>query len=385
MSAKAKRPPSHASRPTSQGTTASEEHSRKERQNWWSTDVNDSIHLNFEQDLTKTVASHQPFEHDYGTICRTNGIFKCSFIKISTDETGKTKLHLANTAIDLANWEAMLMASLSSGVTGIFFHGLSLTKRHLNALFLAAPKLDHLTELNMDYCLERDDETLFNEALPTIFNSSIAHISLRGNKLTDAFAKTASTLISANIYLSSLNLSDNLLTDAGATSLFESLKLNVNLKYISFRGNACHGSCLPQLLSLIAGQSLSAAENTSLKSIVGLVAARNKKSKELVKKGQAKEADAVEIVAPDGRVFKMGTENYIANRSICEVDFSWSNVDCEQLVAAAEAMLLQPSFTICTGQYALTIVVRGVEVSPTRADALRNITRSCRGSLKFDF
>ena len=323
----------------------------------WETSCNDKdTLLNFEVDITKTSSSQQRFEDEFRDICRMNGVTRCPFLSTSVDSCGKVKVRLLNTTIDIFNWQSMILAAVSTNASAFYFNSLQLIPKHISDFGIGILRLDCVLELTFDY-IQLDDPNVLSSAV----YSNAKFISLRGNKLNDDFAKTASTLLATNVYVQAINLSENLITDQGANYLLDCLRLNPSLNFFALRRNQCSGSCLSSFFSLQIGSLFPSTETPSLKSITGLVNARNKKMKDQAKK--AKEASFEEIPSLDSRVFSSGGINYIANRSLRRFDLSWNPLQEDAIIAAIKQAALLPTLSISADMMSTTVTIKGIEAS----------------------
>jgi hypothetical protein len=390
MSEGKNRPRSHNSRPVSRGSQhGSAEEVPGVLYNYWCSEGNDGVYVNFEQEISKCAPSRQTFEADLARLSSQHGIFQCPFIRSTLNEQGKTTVHIANTKIDIANWEIMLLASISSDASSFHFHNLDLTRTHILHLVACINKMEHVVELRLDYITLTEEDV--DDCFAAVMALDVACVSLRGNGITDTFFKTTATSsLQVNTTMQVLNLSDNKLTDEGLRLLLESIRFSPNLKYVSVRNNLCNGSSVPTLLELLIASPMSPADAAVVKSLTSVVAAKNKKARDLAKKVHGKDKDskaaasvvAVEdLIAPDSRVFKIGSETFVANRSFRELDLSWNPVVLDNIVAASEAVVTHPAFNASLGQFTTACTIKGLDSAS--ATKLQDIGSTFGGSLIF--
>ena len=360
MSSNKTRPRSNLNRPSSRGSIQGEELVSRESSQYWEFSCNDIIHINYEQELAKIGNSSQSFEDEYSHRCKSHGIIPCPTIRCLTSDSQRA-LYLHHTKIDLANWQTMLISSISSSITSIFLYGLEISKRHVNDLVAGVTKAEQLRQLCLDFITMQDDETC--ECLSSVLGCEVQYLSLRGNRISDSVVAAGSSRITANTTIEALDLSQNSITDEGASLLLDSLRLCPNIKYISLRSNLVTGFAFQSVFGLIIGSTLTAADSAQMKSLNTAISARNRRVKDLLKKA-AKEGGVLEleeVPSLEQRVIKVGNESFIANRMIREIDLSWNEIIPERLTEAYKSAVFPSTLFSAQGAFNSTIRITGIK------------------------
>ena len=361
MSSSKIRPKSHSTRPSSRGSTHSEEAASRDPPAYWDFTCNDIIHINYEQEISKISTSLRSYEEDYSSRCKAQGITSCPMIRCREKDLQRA-LYLYHAKIDLANWQVMIMSVISCTISSIFLYGLEISRKHVSDLLLGLSKTEQVKQLCLEYLTIKDDE--FCECLATIFSCEVQFISLRGCRISDLIVEAASSRIMGNTVVEVINLSNNSITDEGASTLFDSLRLSPSMKFISLRNNRISGACLQSLLAVIIGSEVTHSVTSQMKAINTAITSRNKKIKELLKKAvkEGKTFDVEEIPSLDSRIFKVGNDAMIANRTIREVDLSRNPLSADIVSDAYNSALMSPAFNIIQESLNCVVRVTGLDV-----------------------
>jgi len=321
----------------------------------WSSSLNDSG-SSFIAEMGKDVPSAGSFQEDYLNAARTlKLITPCPFVTAipsplllyqasssSEDQDQsipeKTVVRVSNCVVDLGSWRAILLAmsTMGSKIRELTCHGVQLGSEHLADLMVAVEKMNSLTAFNLEFVAfaEGDASSECNAALlasiQQILSGGVAieNISLKGCKLGDAFVSQSSSLLQSNLYLQTLNLSDNELSDVGATDLLLSLRMNPTLREITLSKNKL-GLSGPGIFSAAfaalmtgSGPPAGADEDAFAKTLAKTVADRNKAIKDINKKKKLN-PPIPDLPPPETRVFKgEGGINLIINKTLTIFDLS---------------------------------------------------------------
>ena len=311
----------------------------------------DALIADFPSELAKETVSSGSFREDYEKITVSFGIIPCPFVKISDD---KVSCKVLNCEIDLCNWRAMLLAvaAANSEVKELIIHGCSLTLQHVQDLETTLEKIGTIHTLKMDFTTiaaskvtSSGDEGAEGGECPLPSSSEfwapllsgsimVPYISLKGCSIDDECIKESSALLTENITLRALNLSDNPLTSEGAAVLFKILPLMNCLEHLIIKQSQISGDVVQVLANIIVGRELLEEDDTVLKEVAKKVVEKNKTLKDLNKKRKGKYPDLTDLHTATDRTTKIGETSILLHRSLATLDLSYnpivSDSDCLQ-------------------------------------------------------
>lgn len=368
----------------------------------WSSNVNDNVQLkDFTQELSVDYKSLGSWKADYEHFSAKLGISPCPSFSVTPLEDGKCSCKVANRIIDIASWRSFLLACSANGssVSEIAIHNCQLSALHFTDLCLALEKLGKLDVLKLDYIevisilpvilstqpvvtsknpqaqpkkrastkIDIDEGPIHLTVFGHIFtcNCTINYISLRGNLFTDEFITLMQPVLSNNVTIQSLSLSDNLLTDNGITRLFQILKVHSSIRHISLRKNTCNGTCLEMLAALITGTPVTPEDDQILKTVVKIVAEKNKSIKEVNKKrkklGQL-DIEEVPGLLMEQRVVKLDkSTTLVLNRNINTIDLSSNPITVDRVNEFANKLNMKANEPALSSiPYDLNLLLRNV-------------------------
>ena len=297
----------------------------------------DTLIADFHGELQKDATSAGSFEEDYSTVCSTFNIVSCPFIQISTNKATCKVMHCA---IDLSNWRAMLIAAstVNSEVKEFVFVNCVLTKQHIDALSMALEKLGTIHALRMEYItiIQSTEEGDISKAefwKPLLDGKiHVPYVTLTGCGIDCQCIKDSIQVLSENLSIQALNLSDNLLTDAGASALFNIVPLISSIKYLVLRNCEITGdeNSLQSLVEVFVGKPVSEEHDAVMKTVAKNVVERNKALKDLNKKRKGKYPELADLVAPTERTIKVGDESLMVHRAMISIDISHNKLRVEK-------------------------------------------------------
>ena len=277
----------------------------------WSSDINDASCLSdFVTECNKdNTAVGGGAYADYSKICITQKITVCPHIKFDG-----ASCKVLNCVIDLPNFRAMLLAcgTVNSEVKEIVIHNSAITSQHVLDLCILLEKIGPFQSLKIDYCRDVNDSSLSSDFFRPLLSGTalVSYLSFKGNKLDDTFISDNLKILSENLTLRALNLSENLITDAGAALFFGILPCSLALKYVSLKRNKIEGVSLLSLVETLTGNAISPENDATIKTIAKNVVDRNKLHKDINKKRKGKYPELVDLIAPTDRVVKIGPDRY---------------------------------------------------------------------------
>lgn len=354
----------------------------------WSYEINPSNLIdNFSSAVDVDIPSRGSWSEDFAAVCSKYKIpAPCPYIKAVTSGSGpdmQQRIRIINAMVDLSSWRAMLLAAccVGSKVKEISVHNCHLEQPvFLQDLSTALRKLGTCPILRLNY-MQMDfskSYTEFQSAFVELLSdlTCVEHLSLKGNRLSDAFvAPLISTITENNFKLATLNLSENDLTDVAAAQLLRSLRFSTTLKRVSLSATQLDGSCLSALSSVLIGTDVSAEDEAKLKLVGKQVADKNKAIKELNKKRKKSGApDVVEVVPSQDCCVKRDGKLVAINRSLVALDLSRNprlDFQIVQLFSQSIASLpanespLPPAALSSTDINKLTVLLRGHSQSLT--------------------
>lgn len=342
----------------------------------WTSEVNAGKLESFTAEMGNDVPSKGTFAEDYAGFVESTGlVVGCPFFS-STEMS----VRIANVAIDLPSWRAMLLAISTAGspVKELACHGCTLEAQHISDLVATLEKIGVIEVVKMDFLTVKlgDEEDLANTLLPLLSSEKtmINYLSLKGCNLSDSFASSDGLYknLSENVALTTLNLANNQFTDLGLSSICKALKVSPAITEVSLAQNNAEGNCLMDLMGMLAGVEVSEEEEGVWKNVAKHVGDKNKAVKD-ANKGRKKKgySDLPEVATPAERVVKVDDVNCIANRTLKTLDLSFCPLAAPTFEKAMRVLQEQK---ITEPALDLTLVVRGrstdlvVPVPPANPD-----------------
>ncbi len=296
----------------------------------------DTLIADFNGELHKDATTVGSFEEDYSTVCSSFNIVPCPFLKISTD---KATCKIMNCAVDLSNWRAMLIAAstVNSVVKEFVFVNCALTKQHIDDLSIALEKLGIIHALRMEFITivqpTEEDSISIAEFWKPLLNGNIhvPYVTLKGCGIDDPCVRDIISVLSENLTIQALNLSDNAITDSGASALFSIVQLISSIKYLVVKNCQITGgeSSLRSLADIFVGKLVSEEHDAIMKNVAKRVVDRNKALKDLNKKRKGKYPELNDLVAPTERIIKVGDDSLMVHRTIVSIDISHNELMVE--------------------------------------------------------
>ena len=328
----------------------------------WDSIVNEGKLEDFAGELGKDVPTKGTFFEDYAHFAETTELVQCPFFLTPT----QSSVRIANVAIDLPSWRAMLLSISTAGsvVRELSCHGCTLTANHITDLVATLEKMGVIEVVKIDYVTLKlgEDEDIATTMLPLLSSEKtmITYLSLKGCNLGDDFACAQEFYknVSENVALTTLSLANNQFTDAGISSIIKALKVNPAIAELSLAQNTCEGECLIDLARMIAGVEVSEEEDGVWKAVAKHVGDKNKAVKD-ANKGRKKKGypDLPEVATPAERVVKLEDVNYIANRTLKTIDLSFCPLVAESFEKSMR--ILQGEHKSSEPALGLTLVLRG--------------------------
>ena len=308
----------------------------------WHEHVNaDTALAAYQGELGKEIASKGSFEADYAEQCAKYNVVPCPFIT-SSSQTGTVRV--ANCAVDLSSWRAMLLvvASVPSlNVENLVVHNVRLGSSHLADL-AAATAEKGFKSVKFDYLGHLDEEAKQALRLFLAADVKVEYVSFRGCGLDDAFITANVAALQANFSMKGLNLSYNNITDIGAAALVAALRPNVALREVSLGKNLVtgDGGWIDDLARLLAGSAPSPEDDVACKGVTKALVEFNKKIKDINKKRKKdKMPELAEVPAPPKeRILKVEKEMVLANRILSVIDLGQNPLNFEAIRPGLEKL-----------------------------------------------
>ena len=305
---------------------------------WYFESNSDESSANYLTLLDKDTNSKGSWKEDFEFFCTQFSIIPCPFILSGNIfDSDKEFCRISNGIIDLSSWRAMLLASCTVGskIIEIVAHYSELSPQHITDLSKALVKNASIQVLKLHYLqsvINTANLSLFTDAFKLLLSdaTNLKYLSLEGSLFGDELIKSFNPSLANNFRLQCINLSENLLSDDTIISLLLAIKLNTNIKFISFRKNNLDGSFLNAVLSpLLLGTLDSKVEDDNLvKANVKTIADKNKQLKDINKKRKkAGYPELPDIEIPSECITKKDGKSVILNRSFKSLDFSLNPID----------------------------------------------------------
>jgi hypothetical protein len=259
----------------------------------WTESVNSpNLSQSFNASLEKDTASRGSFEEDFQVFCTSFNIIRCPYIRTQTIDNGE-KLVIMNTILDLCNWRAALLAcaTINSKIKEIYLHGCQLTPQHITDLAITLNRSANITAVTLQYVDNdfQDPTTIssWSDSFTQLVNETtcIEYLCLKGNRLSDDILLKLVPIITSNLRLNVLNLSDNTLTLRSILPFLMELKYSYVLRGLSLANNLIDDyQCIKYLFDWNGGVILDGSEDAKIKSLTKGVADKNKGLKDINKK-----------------------------------------------------------------------------------------------------
>ena len=294
---------------------------------WDSTCNADTLIADVKGEINKDLVSKGSWKDDYIGFCTQFNVFPCPFFVSGVNENGGKYVRLSHTIVDVSSWRAFLLACAASTIGDISIQAVQLNPSQIQELALLMEKLGALSVLKLDnmYMNQAFSVEEYGDAYVSLFANSfqLEYLSLKGNKLSDSFAKKAAPVIASNYCLKSLNLSDNSFTDEGMQTIILSLKTNISIERISLRNNMFGESSASALQTILIGVAPLAEDEAYFKNLGKQIGDRNKAIKETNKKRKkANLLEFPEISLPADRIVKIAGQSRMLNKVCTFVDVS---------------------------------------------------------------
>ena len=362
---------------------------------YWSSTCNDpSLIKDFAAELSLDFKSTGSWATDYVHYQEKFAFIPCPFYLFDASQQSVKLLHRE---IDLISWRAMLLACAVNGscISEICVNNVQLSSQHITDLMLALDKMGKLEVLKLDYLTiltdpdalkvpdgsaaasvnghsnsnaaqgahnahvgknthnqikEKINETSTSKPKPISIlslilssNCAIDYISLRGNGLNDEFISHNITSLTNNFTLRALNLSNNIITDLGALQLFQCIKTQHSIRYLSLGHNDIAGSdSLSELATIIAGSIASPEIDVVVQTVTKSIQEKNKSIKvSNIKRKKLNLSELNEVSSySEHRYFKSDKKgpNVIINRALREIDLSFNPVHHPSVLIMANLM-----------------------------------------------
>lgn len=314
---------------------------------WVGSAVADTLINPFNTIVEKDNASKGSFLADYDSLLAAYSIVRCPYVTCLVNDDGTEKVSVTNTAIDVSNWRALLLASVTVGskVKGIKVHGCSISAQHIVDLTLALTKSGKLSSIKLQYLdlnVTSDNASAYSDAFGALFQegtgTELIHISACG--LTDSIMEKAITAVGSNCRLKALNLSRNLLTNTTATALASNLKFSHTLQALSLAENQITDpTILGALINYVAGTPADPTDDATIKSLSKSVGDKNKAIKDTNKKRKkAGQAELDELPALPEFVRTVDGAKLFINESLKFIDFSGNQISSDQVIDTLRAI-----------------------------------------------
>lgn len=311
----------------------------------WTEDANSNELINtFTTLMEKETPSRGSFIADFEVNLSNFSVIRCPFVNSSLIDESE-RVAVTNAKIDISNWRAMLLSTITVGsrVKEIYVHGCQLSHQHVSDLAAIIPKISKPISLIIQYCtFDGIEESIekYADCFAGLFQESpgIEFISLKGNMLADKFLSKVVPIISANQRLKGLSLSENQLTDEFTNSLLNGLRFSHSLQSLSLSGNSMvNSSTFSIWLGYQIGIPATANDEATIKSMIKTIADKNKAVKELNKKRKKANLPDVEEIASLPEFIKtLDVQKLFVNSSLKFIDVSDNNFDYNEISSILE-------------------------------------------------
>ena len=340
----------------------------------WNSDCNnDNKFDNFSSSLGSAESSGD-WSSDYLKCCETQKIIPCPYFKVSETSSSSSSCRLLNTAVDLASWRAMLVASAmkSTKVEEIVCHNVKIKHQHLVDMLAFVKNSDLLKSIKLDYIEfesegEGEESTSLGKSLLTLLAEcgNLKYISLKGNGLDSEFATSLGETLMTLPCLEAVNISENNINDEGLAGFCKAFPFCISLSQISMKKNPITADGLKNVIvDLAKGHLAGSTGDQTLKAMMKIVADKNKQIQAANKARKKSNLPEIpEIVVPSNRVMSVpDEENRILNRTIGLLNLSFGTFEGEGMGefidAAVECSATAPSLP--EGATPLVIQLRGL-------------------------
>lgn len=341
------------------------------------TTINDGIVVHILEEVVKeeNKSCGNPFQ-DYNQICERLNIVPCPFVRFS-ERDGTRSCKIMNCILDVPSFRAALitLAVADKPFTELVFHGVQLrSENFVDIKTVLEKRHGMLSIVKFDY--STFPESSFSQVV-SVMSSGPLYISLRACGLDDNFLSLLAESLGANPFLQAINLSENLFTDEGVNTIFHALMFNVAVKHITLKRNNLSGSCLDSLKALLIARTCTPDDLTEMKHLAKAFADRNKALKDVNKARKAAgQPDILEVNAPESRIFKIGPEQFIANRSMAFVDLSFNSFAVESIRSMLEQIAQRDAAVTgdkLGGTCSTAIALKGLQISESDRRDLKAI------------